>query len=190
MAISGTHGVGKSTLIDAFLAVHPEFIHEPEAYEVLQDDYGEGFAGDPSAEDFQRQLEFNIERIGQYRPDDSVIFERCPLDYLAYLYALDDLGRDRGAASVLKNAFPKAREALGQLDLIVFLPENDLAIELSEEEDIELRSAVDARLESILLADDLGLFSSGHPVIVELRGTTMQRLQKLTKWLAEMKDTL
>jgi len=184
IAISGTHCVGKSTLIDAFLVAHPEFAHEPEPYEVLVEDYGEDFAAIPSAADFQRQLEYNIQSISRYRPDELVIFERCPVDFLAYLFALADLGRDRDAVKILEGALSNAREALAQLDLIVFLPSKDLPIELSEEEDLELRSAVDERLESIFLANDLDLFSSGHPAILKLSGTTTHRPQKLTKWLA------
>ena len=38
VAVSGSHSVGKSTLIAAFLSRHPEYAHEPEAFEVLADD--------------------------------------------------------------------------------------------------------------------------------------------------------
>src|SRR5262249_46260868 len=52
VAISGTHGCGKSTLIEAFLLDHGDYVHEPEPYEALQDLYGEVFAEEPSADDF------------------------------------------------------------------------------------------------------------------------------------------
>ncbi len=39
VAISGTHCCGKSTLIDAFLLAHSDYVHEPEAYVALQDMY-------------------------------------------------------------------------------------------------------------------------------------------------------
>ena len=52
VAISGTHGCGKSTLIDAFLLDHRDYLHEPEPYEALQDLYGEAFGAEPSSEDF------------------------------------------------------------------------------------------------------------------------------------------
>ena len=38
IAVSGSHSVGKSTLIAGFLSRHPEYAHEPEAFEVLADD--------------------------------------------------------------------------------------------------------------------------------------------------------
>lgn len=78
--MTGTHGVGKSTLIEEFLRRHPEFEHEPEPYEVMVEDYGEEFSAEPCVEDFLRQLEFNLERLGQQATGGNVIYERCPLD--------------------------------------------------------------------------------------------------------------
>src|SRR4030095_13845740 len=83
IAISGTHCCGKSTLMDAFLTTHSDFSHEPEAYAALED-RGETFAAEPSADDFVRQLEYCVDRLDQFAPNEDVIFERCPADYLAY----------------------------------------------------------------------------------------------------------
>src|SRR5215211_3229445 len=89
IAVSGTHGTGKSTLIDEFLRAHPNFIHEPEPYTVMVEDLGEEFSAEPCVEDLYRQLEFNIDRLRQHAPGERVIYERCPLDFLAYIDALD-----------------------------------------------------------------------------------------------------
>ena len=72
-----------------------------------------------------------------------------------------------------------ARDAIRHLDIVVFLPAIDVSSEVSELEDPELRKTVDARLESILIADDLDLFTSNHPLVLEALGTTAQRLQRL-----------
>ena len=89
IAVSGTHGIGKSTLIDEFLRRHPEFVHEPEPYTVLVEDLGEEFSAEPRVEDFRMQLEFNIQRLKQHQEDEDVIYERCPVDFLAYIHALE-----------------------------------------------------------------------------------------------------
>src|SRR6185369_9745107 len=89
IAVSGTHGVGKSTLIDEFLRVHPEFVHEPEPYTVMVEDFGEEFSAEPCVEDFVRQVEFNIARLHQHAAGENVIYERCPVDFLAYIQALN-----------------------------------------------------------------------------------------------------
>lgn len=179
IAISGTHCSGKSTLVEAFLSEHPDYSHEPEPYTVLVEDYGDEFSSEPTAEEFLRQLEFNAERLCDYSPGDRVIFERCPADFLAYILALQDLNREGGRSNVLETARAFAVRAFGQLDLIVYLPADDIDIDVPEEEDPELRLAMDRQLASILLEDQLGLFTSRHPQIFELTGSITDRLRLL-----------
>jgi len=177
VAVSGTHCSGKSTLIDAFLSAHSEFAYEPEPYEALSDSYGEGFGAEPSAEDFFRQLEYQIERLHRYHPGDSVIFERSPVDFLAYLLALDDLRRDTADAALSKRAVSVAGNAVALLDLIVYLPAAN--VPAPESEDPKLRSAMEARLERILLDDEFDMFTHDRPSILELAGPKAQRLRRL-----------
>jgi AAA domain len=176
VAVSGTHGIGKSTLIDAFVRRHDDYVAEPEAYEALQDVYGEAFAAEPSAEEFFRQLEYHVERLREYRAGDRVVFERSPADYLAYLLALKDLSRNTANAQLTERALEPAREGMAMLDLIVYLPGDGGGPEM---EDPELGRAVDARLEGILIHDELCVFERRRPVVVEAAGTTAQRLRVL-----------
>ena len=184
VAVSGSHCTGKSTLIDVFLLTHPEFVHEPEPYVVLSEDYGEVFAARPSAEDFYRQLEFNLDRLRRYQLGDLVIFERCPIDFLAYMLALRDLGRDQYAMHLIESSLAMARGALELLDLIVYLPINDTYGSMdSSAEDQELRSVVDARLAGLLGDDDLDLFAVSQPSVLEVDGSTAMRLQAVERAL-------
>ena len=177
IGISGTHCCGKSTLIDAFLKNHPDYAHEPEAYELLQDINGDSFGAEPSAEDYFTQLEFHVERLKHYLPGNRVIFERSAVDYLAYLDSLIDLGRDGADVHLTKRAIKVTQEAVQELDVIAFLP---LArpVDDIEDEDRELRLAVNARLEELLISDCLGIFDD-RPVVIELAGTTSRRLENL-----------
>jgi len=180
VAVSGTHCCGKTTLVEQFLLAHPDFAHEPEPYASLQEDYGEVFAEEPSAEDFYRQLEFNIARLRDYRPGQQVIFERCPADFLAYLLALDDIRRDQETAQFIEKAVGLAGEGLGHLDLIVYLPLDDMDTGVMPDSEYpELRAAVDDRLVGILGGDDLNFFSSRHPAVLEVRGSTARRLRQV-----------
>ena len=159
IAVSGTHGVGKSTLIDEFLRLHPEFTHEPEPYAVLVEDYGEEFSAEPCVEDFLRQLEFNLERLEQHTVGEKVIYERCPLDFLAYLSSLD--------ANVSPALQKRISDAMQQLDLIVYLPlESD-----NDEEYPKLQRAVDHQISGIL--------SSSNVPVIEATGSTAQRLRAI-----------
>ena len=168
IAVSGTHGVGKSTLIDEFLRRHPEFVHEPEPYTVMVEDLGEEFSAEPSVEDFRRQLEFNIERLSQHAPGENVIYERCPVDFLAYIHALD-----RKSAEAL---LERVSEAMRHLDVILYLP-----FDGTSEEFPKLQRAVDRRLRSIFREDEFGIMSSTNAIIVEAEGSTDHRLHTLEK---------
>lgn len=180
IAVSGTHCSGKSTLIEAFLSTHPDFAHEPEPYEVMVEEIGEDFAAEPSADDFFRQLEFNVERLHQYQPGSRVIFERSPADFLAYMLALEDLRRAGCNEEITQKARDVVVAAMRFLDTIVFLPLNDAdGIELPEMEDPELRAAVDSHLTTIFSDEELDLGSFGGPVVVEAAGGTASRLQIL-----------
>jgi hypothetical protein len=178
VAISGTHGCGKSTLVDAFLLNHGDYRHEPEPYEELHDLYGEAFAAEPSADDYFRQLEYHLGRLCEYSETDRVIFERSPADFLAYLFALGDLGRPTADAGLVEQAVELVKGGLPLLDLIVYLPAEGGG-GIAVEEDPALRRAVDTRLAGILLDDDLHVLRWARPSIVEAVGATGQRLRTL-----------
>jgi hypothetical protein len=166
IAVSGTHGVGKSTLIDEFVSKHQEFTHEPEPYTVMVEDFGEEFSDEPNVEDFRRQLEFNINRLRQHAPGENVIYERCPIDFIAYIDALS-----AGSVEALLEPIAKAMQ---HLDLIVYLPlDKDQTL---ESEYPKLQKAVDRRLNTMLLDDELGIVSTR---VVEARGSTAQQLRIL-----------
>jgi len=180
IAVCGTHCCGKSTIIEEFLLTHPDFTHEPEPYRVLEEDYGEVFDAEPSPDDFYRQLEFIAGRLRCYQRGERVIFERSPVDFLAYLLAITDLGRRGGAGYVIDRSIAMVREAIQLLDLIVFLPLNDSGSDTGDE-DPELRWAVNSRLEDIFNNDDFNLFTSDRPLTLQATGSTAQRLRMLER---------
>jgi len=179
LAISGTHCSGKSSLVEAFLLAHPEFTHEPEAYFQLQELYGESFSAEPSSDDFLQQLEYHSERLQQYQPGSRVVFDRCAIDYVAYLQALIDLKRHAADVVILNRSIDLARNAFQLVDIVVFLPANRSHIYVPDEEDPELRAAVDTNLERFLLNDELDLFGDERPIVLEVCGTIEQRLEMI-----------
>ena len=178
IAISGTHCVGKSTLVDEFLSAHPDFAHEPEPYAVMVEDFGEEFSDRPCVGDFSRQLDFNVDRLRQHKREERVIFERCPIDFLAYIETLD--------SKAIETAVGIVSEAIRLLDLIVYLPiDND--IEVPDAEYPKLRRAVDRRLSAILRNDEFGIISSSDVVVVEAGGSTTRRLQIVEEAIKALK---
>ena len=105
-------------------------------------------------------------------PEEKVIYERCPIDFLAYIDALE-----RRSVEALLDPVSKAMQ---NLDLIVYLPlDDDLTI---ESEYPKLQKAVDRRLNTMLLDDELGIISTR---VVEAKGSTAQRLHVLENAINE-----
>ncbi|HEX8407947.1 MAG TPA: AAA family ATPase [Thermoanaerobaculia bacterium] len=189
IAVSGTHGSGKSTLIEDFVAAHRDYVHEPEPYEWLEDVYGEAVAEEPGVDDFYRQLEVSVERLRDYGAGARVIAERSPLDFLAYMLALNELGRAGRDCAAIASAVELVAAGIANIDLLVLLPLNGAdRIEVPESEDLELRDATNERLLDIVTADPYSLFVSGRPFIVEVHGTRQQRMRQLEDAVAELRS--
>lgn len=184
IAVSGSHCSGKSTLIEDFLAVHREYIHEPEPCEWLEDLYGEPLPAEPADADFRRQLEISVERLQQYASRTDVIFERSAVDFVAYLLALNDLGRSARDCERVESWADLAAAGMAHIDLLVVLPLNDRdGIVVPESEDPELREAMNQRLLELVTDDPYSLFGSGRTRIIELRGNRSERLRMLEEAL-------
>lgn len=167
IAISGTHCAGKSTLVEELANHLPQHVVVEEPYHLLVED-GYEFSHPPSLEDFEAQLERSLHELGEKRA--NVLFDRCPLDLLAYANVHADAeGFD------LDEWLPRVRAALETLDLVVLvsLEEERIPFEPSAEGDGELRNAVDEELRDIVLDDCLGL--DLRMEIVEVEGSLADR---------------
>ena len=169
IVVSGTHGSGKSTLISDFASVRPDYIRLDDPYESVDDADSAGIAS------FVAQFRVASARLRD-EPTTSVIAERGPLDFLAYLVAFDTLGRGDTSALV-HSGLSTARRAMDTVDLVVVLPAD--TVDVPSDEDRSLRVAMaDALLE---LVDDADI--TGPARVVELSGSPEARLAALLEEL-------
>lgn len=178
LAVSGTHCSGKTTLVESFVSAHPIYDLEPEPYYALSE-AGVAFSERPLIADFLQQLEHSIETIRTRSADKNVIFDRSPIDFLAYLQVLSDRSStgEFETAAVLEDI----EEAIETLDLIVFLPLSPTDMGNIQTEYPALRRSVDRKLKSIVREDSLSLFGAGKPRLLQLKGTPAVRLKALEK---------
>jgi predicted ATPase len=111
IAISGTHCSGKTTLVEELSRALPMYDVVDEPYYLLEEE-GHQFAAVPGLEDFELQLDRSIQEIVRSARDS--LFDRCPVDFLAYLLEQRDFPRCDVASWQ-----PSVRHAIDQLDLIV-----------------------------------------------------------------------
>ncbi len=137
--------MGKTTLAEQLADVLDGYELLDEPYWALVDD-GHDFADPPSAEDLEEQLQRSVADIASSA--DDVVFDRCPVDFLAYLGAD---GHDP------EPWFDRAAVAMRRLDLVVHVPVEDPdRIAVGAGEDRGQRAAVDEEIARLLLDEHLG----------------------------------
>ena len=166
IGISGAHGTGKTTLVEdlcAHLAGHvpvdePYFLLEEEGYE---------FEFPPSLEDYRAQLRRSLHVLRSSAP--KVVFDRTPLDFLAYLAAQ--------GADIEDEAEPSAlRSALASLDLLIVTPITPETEQALPRPDMpRLQETVNDTLLDLLSGDPLQAW--GDVPVIELSGPLDGRLE-------------
>jgi hypothetical protein len=170
--VSGTHGVGKTSLVEDLGGRLGDHRVVPEPFYELEEE-GYRFSSPPSAADYRAQLKRSLLLLG--RPDQNLIFDRTPLDYLAYLAVLGSELRREVDAATLRSAFTS-------LDLLVVLPLTPETERVLPRADLlHLRTKVNATLLDLL--DDDPWDAWRRVPVVELTVPLPQRTEAvLARW--------
>lgn len=172
IVVSGTHASGKSTLISDFALRHPDFTVLPDPFELVDEAWDA-----PGAGLFAAQLRIAADRLTSAEFGPEIIAERGPLDFLAYLLALEEWSGIGPSPDLLERSIEITAEALGHVDLLVVLPVTSAdPIQVSAEEHPELRSGMNEVL--LELIDDPDLVGS-HTRVAEIVGSRDERLDAL-----------
>lgn len=168
IAVSGPHGTGKTTLVEELCECLPDHVPVDEPYVLLEEE-GYTFAHPPSVDDYWAQFIRSVHMLGS--PDPRIVFDRSPLDFLAYLAAL---GADVSAAT----NDPDLHSTLASLDLLVIVPiTKEIERALPIPEFLILRSAMNRALLDLIYDDPLEI---GRDVrIVELHGPLERRVAEV-----------
>ena len=173
IAVSGTHFSGKSTFIEALHKKIPEYTLVDEPYYLLEQ-LGHPFSNPPTLEDYKQQFELSNNFI--LESDSDSLFDRCPIDFLAYALAL---GKDIDHEKWI----PKLHQSIPQLDLIFYIPiETPDRISLPPSENQTLREDVDLHLQDFLLHDSLNLLKKTK--VIQITGTLDQRVTQALKTIS------
>jgi len=150
---------------------------------MLGDDVDLTESGAPTAEGLCRLLEYTLLTIEQDAARGRTIFERSPVDYLAYAAACRGAWPPGEARRFLATHRPAVRAAIRSLDLIAYVPLPPAGRLRRPAESRSLRRRVDACLARALLEDAHGLFVEGRPPVVALPPGLEQQLSVLSRWV-------
>jgi hypothetical protein len=176
IGISGTHGTGKTTLAGDLCAHLPGHVTADEPYYLLEEE-GHEFGFPPSPEDYRALMARSLRSLGSQPRLPGVVFDRTPLDYLAYLAATGAHPSDEAGSAALRPAF-------ASLDLLVITPitpETEQVLPAAELP--RLRSQMNDALLELVYGDPLEAW--GDIAVLELTGPLDGRLSAVLAALAQ-----
>tara|TARA_R110001599_G_scaffold213125_2_gene410867 strand:- start:173 stop:928 length:756 start_codon:yes stop_codon:yes gene_type:complete len=122
IAICGTANVGKSTLIQDFLKEWDMYGREVKTYRDVLNEKGLPHSKETTKESQKAILDYMVDTLKEFKTDDKVIFDRCPLDNLVYsMWAMSQEGNEIDE-DFIDECIPIVKEALKNLDIIFFIP--------------------------------------------------------------------
>ncbi len=158
IAFTGAHRVGKTTLAEEIADSLPGYEFRSEPYLQLEEE-GYVFSEIPTLEDYREQFHFSVEQLKNSGND--VIFDRCPLDLLAYI---DATSKTKDISAL----YEEMTTAMSHIDLLVFVPIEEPDLIGCPESDLpDLRQEVNTTLEDWI--EDLNYD------ILEVSGTIEER---------------
>jgi len=120
IAISGSSCQGKTTLIKDFLDEFSTYKQPTTSYRSLID--GDNHSKQTTIETQHKILDFMAEQLQQFRSNDNIIFDRCPLDNIVYSLWANHHNREGFDNEFIDKCIPLVRESMRFLDIIFFLP--------------------------------------------------------------------
>lgn len=171
IAFTGSHRVGKTTLAEEIAKSLPNYEFKTEPYLQLEEE-GYEFSEIPTIDDYIEQFNFSIEQISDSKKD--VIFDRCPLDLLAYIYA-------KSKTKNIAALYQEMEETISEIDLLIFVPIETPDLILCQKSDLpKLRYEVND-----ILQDWIGDFSNQ---ILEVNGTLENRKKQVLSKIKTLKN--
>jgi len=183
-------------VVNDWVGAHPEFRREEEPYRALalNGPYEILFRELSTRLHNGIQLYYNISRVNRYSSaDDDVIFDRAPVDYLAYSQYTANRGTTDIDSAFVASMVPVVRESLDHLDILAFVPKSEAwPVEMEADGirpvDHAYRDEVDAIFKQIYREGRFAVMPAVHPpLMLELVGSRNQRLDQLQQAIAELK---
>ncbi|MCX5949354.1 MAG: AAA family ATPase [Cyanobacteria bacterium] len=199
IAISGSHSLGKSTLVHQWVESHGSYRREEEPYRALglHGPYEIHFREASTRLQNGIQLYYCISRVHRYgEPAEAVIFDRSPVDYIAYSQYTADQGQSDINHDFVESMVPAVRESLDHLDILAFVPRTErwpVAMEADGIRPVDhgYRDDVDAIFKQIYRQGRFAVMPAQRaPLLVELWGPTEQRLEQLQQAVLQRQASL
>lgn len=192
IACTGTSSVGKSTFIKDFLKIWPNYTTPKKTYRDLVKKKKVRVNKDSDKESQMAILNYHIDEIQRYGPDDNVILDRCVIDPLAYSFWMFEKSVGGVTDEDIYLMLKLVKEGLKLYDIIFWFPMTD-KIEIPKEKDHlrinddvyreEVNNIFVAINKSYLESTKVIFPSEDCPALIDLHGSREERIAMAKMYL-------
>lgn len=118
IAFSGTGNSGKTTLVKSFLYTWKNYTTPEKTYRNVIDEDNLSHSSATTTETQEKILSFMIDQIQDSDQSDKVVYDRCPLDNIAYSMWSHDKGTEGFTKDFVTKQIKLMKESMRSLDII------------------------------------------------------------------------
>jgi len=192
IAFSGTANTGKTTLVKNFLAVWPQYTTPVKTYRDVIKEKNLSHSNQATKEGQEEILNFMIDQLQQYDNKSKVIFDRCPLDNLAYSLWAYDKGIEGFDKVFIDKCIAITKESLRHIDIIFMLSYDDTIKIVSDgvrHSDVnyikEVNNIFTALYEQYYQNPEADIFFPKHdsPGVIQLPSSPQKRIDIISEYV-------
>jgi predicted ATPase len=195
IAVSGTQCIGKSTFISDFLKRWPMYKSPGSSCSKFVTENKLNHSKESSEETQQKLLDYLTDNVMKHEKKDCVIYDRCPIDNLAYTMWLNAKGKI--SDKFVDKTINIVRESTRFLDIIFFIPITKVSpVEIVSNDVREVDEIFREEIDNIFK----GIVNTYHkrtgavfikddsPAIIEIFGKPEQRIALASMYINERGD--
>ena len=197
ICVSGTGSQGKSTFIEDFLKEWPTYTTPDSSYR----SFVKNKHSKKGTKDMQwRILNDIVDEVQKHAADEKIIYDRGPLDNLAYTMYLFSKGLGKIDEKFVEKTMAICKESFKFIDIIYFMPITKVVDDIVHDNDKfqkdkkkgivdeDFRTEVDAVFKALKYDWDVNMASNifdprDKPALIEIFGEPLERIQMCKYYL-------
>jgi len=199
IAFSGTGNSGKSTMVKSFLHTWQQYETPEKTYRDILEEENLTHSTETSIETQNKILDFMVDQVVSYDKDSKVVFDRCPLDNVAYTLWCNEKEKDGFTREFVTKQISMMKESMRSLD-IIFLCRFDVNQQVQDdgfrETNVEFILEVDNIFNSLFQQytqnpeADIFFPKGDSPAVIELPHKAQERIDLVAQYIGNEGDLI
>lgn len=192
IAISGTGNSGKTTIVKSFLHTWTNYSTPDKTYREVIKEENLSHSSKTSIDTQNKILDFMVKQVEEYDKESKVVFDRCPLDNIAYTLWCNEKNKEDFTKDFVTKQIGLMKESMRHLDIIFlcrFDPTQQIVDDGFRETDKDFIIEVDNIFNSLLSQytqnpeADIFFPKGDSPAVIELPHKAQERIDLISEYV-------